>query len=333
MADDGVATAGARAEAVRPFRILSLDGGGIKGAFTAAVLARLERETGCRVAEQFDLVVGTSTGGILAIGLGLGFGADELLRFYVDRGPVIFPSTAVQSRLGRLRQLFRPKHSHLVLRDELATILGDRLFHESRCPLVIPTYDAIGGRPYLMKTCHAPSLVRDRDAKAVDVALATSAAPTYFQAAIFPAHQGASYVDGGVWANCPALVGVTEAIAFFSRAPAGIDVLSIGTTSSSFNIARQRNAGVAGWNVGVIGLMFEAQVDAARAQAALIAGNFLRIDATVAAGDFALDRADRRTIEKLVVLGDNEASKRATLSHVRTRFLNGQVVPPYARSC
>jgi uncharacterized protein len=319
------------ADEPRKFRILSLDGGGIKGAFTASTLALLERETNCRAVEHFDLITGTSTGGILAIGLSLGFSASELLQFYVERGPEIFPSTGLRSRLGWLRQIFGPKHSHEVLRRALADRLGERLFGEAQCRLAIPTYDAVTGRVYIMKTAHQPRALFDVDALAVDVALATSAAPTYFQAAVFPAHLGASYVDGGVWANCPAMVGVTEAIAFLGQQARDIDVLSIGTTFQPFNIASQRGAGAAGWNVGIIQLMFEAQVEAARAQAKLIAGGFHRIDATVMQGEFALDRADADTIERLAIRGHAEASRRENLDVVRTRFLDGRKAAPYTK--
>jgi patatin-like phospholipase/acyl hydrolase len=311
------------------FRILSLDGGGIKGAFTAAVLAALEKQTGCRVVDHFDLIAGTSTGGILAIGLGLGFPAEDLLQFYIDRGPEIFPSTGPKSRLGWLRQIFQPKHSHLILRKAIEDVLGDALFGDSKCRLVIPTYDAVGGRIFIMKTPHHSRFVHDAPAAAVDVALATSAAPTYFQAAHFPVHSGASYVDGGVWANCPAMVAVTEAISFLGQRAGGIDILSIGTTSSPFNIAKQRDAGAARWNIGIMELMFEAQVEAARAQAALIAGRLHRIDAAVMRGQFALDRADRQTIEDLVTLGRGEAVKKANLEAVESRFLNGTKAAPF----
>ncbi|WP_277983574.1 CBASS cGAMP-activated phospholipase [Sphingomonas faeni] len=317
----------------RTFRILALDGGGIKGAFTAAVLASLEAKTGKRASDHFDLITGTSTGGILAIGLGLGFSATELRDFYVKRGPTIFPSTNVQSRLGSFRQLFRPKHSHEVLRDELTAILGDKRLRDSVNRLAIPTYDAVAGRIYIMKTCHCEGLTNDGPAKAADVALATSAAPTYYAAARFSHHQGASYVDGGVWANCPAMVGVTEALAFLRQQPANIDVLSIGTTSSPFNIANQRNAGALGWNVGIISLMFEAQVEAARTQAKLIAGGFHRIDASVPSDQYTLDRANPDTIERLASLGDGEGRKAANLAVVNARFLDGLHAPKYKNSC
>ena len=122
------------------FRILALDGGGIKGAFTAAALATLEKETGLKAVDHFDLITGTSTGGILAIGLGLGFSAHELLNFYVEHGAAIFPSTGMIDRPGMIwRWLFAPKHSHAILRGELVKILGSRKFGESRTRLVIPT--------------------------------------------------------------------------------------------------------------------------------------------------------------------------------------------------
>src|SRR6188474_3067968 len=94
----------------RRFRILALDGGGIKGTFTAAVLSEWERSTGLRIAEHFDLIAGTSTGGILAIGLGIGLSAAELLDFYERRGPVIFPTTGFGRKFWRsVHQVVSPK--------------------------------------------------------------------------------------------------------------------------------------------------------------------------------------------------------------------------------
>lgn len=86
------------------FRILSLDGGGIKGAFGASVLATLEENTGCAIVDHFDLITGTSTGGIIALGLGLGLSARSIVDFYSEKGPTIFPSTSLTQRA---RGLFR----------------------------------------------------------------------------------------------------------------------------------------------------------------------------------------------------------------------------------
>ena len=308
----------------RRFRILSLDGGGIKGAFTASALAALEKQCNGRIVDHFDLIAGTSTGGIIAIGLGLGFSADELLQFYVEKGPDIFSATSVIGRLGVLRQILRPKHPSEKLENALKEILGDRKFGESKCRLVIPTYDAIGGRIFLMKTAHHERFVHDVDASALDVAMATAAAPTYFEARKFPAHPGSSYVDGGVWANSPSMVGLTEAVAFLGIKTEQIDILSVGTTWSPFSIAEDRRSGVAQWNFGLISLMFEAQAETANAQAALLAGGYHRVNATVPAGTFSLDNARPDVIEKLMALGRGEAVKKEHLKIVKERFLNGK---------
>jgi hypothetical protein len=260
-----------RTEAV--FRILSLDGGGIKGAFTASVLASLEEDTGCAAVDHFDLITGTSTGGIIAIGLGLGLSARKICEFYHKKGATIFPGTSLVQRTGSMfRQFFSPKHSHAVLRDALAEVLGARKFGESKCRLVIPTYDAIAGRIFLMKTAHHERFRYDIDAPAVDVALATSAAPTYFAAAPFPTHADASYVDGGIWANSPVMVGLAEAVAFLGTPLDEIDMLSIGATTRPFNIAQHAHSGIAQWNAGLVEVMFEGQMEADLAQAKLLLG-------------------------------------------------------------
>lgn len=313
------------------FRILSLDGGGIKGAFSASVLAALEKATGKKVIDCFDLITGTSIGGIIAIALGLGVSPEEMCIFFKESGPIIFPGTGLIERTrGVLRQIVKPKHSHDILRRELLKIFGEKKFGESRCRLVINTYDAIGGRIFLLKTAHHKRFQFDINALAVDVALATSAAPTYFDFAPFPEHENASYVDGGVWANCPTLAGLVEAVSFCNTSLEQIDMLSIGTVTEPFNIAKQKNAGVVQWNVGLINLMMNAQIEAAFAQANLLLKKRLhRINITVKPGRFSLDDARPAKIAELISLGRGEAVKEANLEVVKTRFLNDQPVKPF----
>lgn len=314
------------------FRILCIDGGGIKGAFSASALATLEEDLGCRVADHFDLIAGTSTGGIIALGLGLGIPARDILSFYVTKGPDIFPGTSlIQRTTNAMRQLFSgPKHSHEVLRAALEDVFKNRRLGESRCRLVIPTYDAIAGRLFVMKTAHHERFRYDIDALAVDVALATSAAPTYFKASRFPVHDNASYVDGGVWANCPVMVAVTEAVAFLGQRMEDLDVLSVGATSAPFSIAQNGDASALEWNVGLVNLMFEAQVESTLAQAGLLLGGRLhRLNATVPGGSFSLDDARPERIEELVVLGRGEAVKKQNRVVIQDRFLNGKAVKPF----
>jgi patatin-like phospholipase/acyl hydrolase len=315
------------------FRILSLEGGGIMGAFSASVLATLEEQTGRRCADHFDLIAGTSTGGIIAIGLALGLPARTICDFYVNQGADIFPNTGFASRtVAAFRHLFRPKHSQDALRKTLQSILrkpdgAEFRLSDARVRLVIPTYDGLSGRIYILKTQHHPRFVQDVGASAVDVALATSAAPTYFSAAKFPLHN-ASYVDGGVWANCPALVAVTEAIHFLNIDRTQIDLLNVGTTTEPFNTLSKVGSGVLGWNKGLISLFMNAQAEASRAMAKLLVEqNFHQINYTAPAGTFSLDDASR--VADLAGLGRAEAVKRENLEAVQRRFLNGRHAAPY----
>jgi len=108
------------------FRILALDGGGIKGAFTAAVLAAWEKDTNLQVQDHFDLITGTSTGGILAIGLGLGLSGEKMLDFYKERGPAIFPITGFGRNL--LRKVRQMQHRYHVCGGFGQGIGGGRVF-------------------------------------------------------------------------------------------------------------------------------------------------------------------------------------------------------------
>jgi patatin-like phospholipase/acyl hydrolase len=167
----------------RPFRILSPDGGGIMGAFTASALATFERATGRRIVEHFDLITGTSTSGVIAIGLAMGASMEEVTRFYETEGPKIFSTrSGVRAWLGRVQEVFHPKFSSNSLCAAIEGVVGDRPLKEAKTRLVIPTYDVNTGKVYLFKTPHHPRHLNHADITAVDVGLATSAAPTYFAA-------------------------------------------------------------------------------------------------------------------------------------------------------
>ena len=163
-------------------RILTIDGGGIKGVFPAAFLTTLEQRLACPVADYFDLIAGTSTGGIIAIGLGLGLGAEEVLALYKDHGERIFP----RRRLLRLLSLVRAKYDYQPLREALVTAFGDRRLGESRNRLLIPSLNLAAERVHIYKTSHHAKLVHDYKLPAVEVALATVAAPTYFRSIFHP---------------------------------------------------------------------------------------------------------------------------------------------------
>jgi patatin-like phospholipase/acyl hydrolase len=267
------------------FQILALDGGGYKGMFAAAVLERLEADLGISVRDHFDLIAGTSTGGIIALGLGAGLSPAEITSFYLEHGAEIFPG-----RISRAaRRVLASKYSAAPLRRALQQVVGERTFGESCVPLVVPSYDLTSDEVYVFRTPHAPRLLRDHRELMVDVALATSAAPTYL-----PAHQlrGLRLIDGGVWANNPTMVAVAEAINTFGCNLEEIAVFSLGTTTETiYRRPRLDSGGLFAWSRDAIDVVLRGQSLSARNAASLILGSekVMRVDPAVPAKVLRLD--------------------------------------------
>jgi hypothetical protein len=310
----------------RPFRILSLDGGGIMGAFAASTLATFERETGRRIVDHFDLIAGTSTGGIIAIALAMGQTAEQVCRFYENDGPQIFPSGGFSGQARTLRAFFRPKFDPSALHRAIARVVSDRPMGEARTRLVIPSYDVNTGKIVVFKT-HPPTLPH-RQISALDVALATSAAPTYF-----PAHTIAgrgTFIDGGLWANCPTMVGLVEAFDFLGQGPESVRMLSVSTTNYPFRLDDpSKLRGVKDWLPQLVDTFMFGQAQAAvnMASCLLRRGLFHRIDYQVPPKAFQMDNA--RCVAELIGMGRQIAELNENLGVVRESFLNGEAAEPY----
>lgn len=323
------------------FRILSLDGGGLKGAFSAAALASWEKQTGLRIVDHFDLIAGTSTGGILAIGLGLGLSAQQILDFYLERGATIFPITRLHSRFRHtVRHFFKPKYAQEVLLQELENAYYSegsiRYIKDSICRLVIPTYHAVAGASHLFRTPHHPDLTADAETEAAHAALATAAAPTFFTAAkIANMVAESSYFDGGVWANSPAMAAVIESVYFLKIPIERIDVLSVGTTDEPFTVRKQIQAGIVGWlwKKKILELLMSVQQESSLKLTKHLLGapRFLRVNITTKPGIYRLDSP--KEIEELADLGCRTALDTDMLGQVKSRFLNGVSVAPWKSFC
>jgi len=167
-------------------RILSIDGGGIRGMFPATFLADLEKQAPEPLHRYFDLIVGTSTGGIIAIGLAPGIRAQVIAELYETKGPEIFfqERTGLRGRMDRWlaasRHLIAPKYPAERLRAELHRVLGDQKIGDARTRMMVPAFNAITKRVYIFKTRHANRFTTDDKDLAVDAAMATAAAPTFF---------------------------------------------------------------------------------------------------------------------------------------------------------
>jgi uncharacterized protein len=223
------------------FAVLSIDGGGVRGIFAAAVLADLERDTGTRITDHFDLIVGTSTGGIIALGLGAGMSPEEILAHYINNVNSIFPVWR-RSILIRPLSLVRAKYKPDGLCAVVRGIFGNKLMCDSIVPLVIPSYSIGENAVYLFKTPHNERLRRDWIVPMWQVAMATTAAPTFFPAYSLPGDH-VRLVDGGVWANSPSLVGIAEAVSMFGQPIEQIRLLSLGTTVAAAYRPRKLDRG------------------------------------------------------------------------------------------
>ena len=308
--------------------------------------------TGLDIAPHFDLIAGTSTGGILAIGLGLGMKAADMLKFYLNEGGVIFP---VEKDISRLRHSFRhwfaAKFDQEVLRRKIADAyktapVKRSVLDDSITRLVIPAYNTEADKLIVFRTPHGSGGANDAGRNPVDVALATAAAPTYFNP-IKVGHVLA--VDGGVWANSPTMVALAEAISELGVAPERVEMLSVGTTFNpslegqpllldkpmiealikpatgpltaklvSFWWQPQRIQGKLGWLPNIAGFLMKTQAQTAEHVCERILGNrFLRVDEPTVATD--LD--DVASIDRLIGLANAVAAKH--LAVVKTQFLNG----------
>lgn len=207
------------------FKILSIDGGGIKGLYSARILEKFEKKFNCKTSDHFDMICGTSTGGLIALALSIGISAEEICNFYEQKGESIFPSSSkfkipfTKLRVSKrdLKQLFwKGKYSNRELIKALEKIFGDKKIGDSNNLLCIPSYSVTEAKPKVFKFDHKEgALGRDNGARMVDIALATAAAPTYFPMAELKYYHNEQFVDGGVWANNPTLVGLLEALRYF----------------------------------------------------------------------------------------------------------------------
>jgi patatin-like phospholipase/acyl hydrolase len=295
------------------YRILSIDGGGLLGTLPASFLAAIEEQTKQPIGNFFDLIAGTSTGGIIAIGLGMGMRASEILDLYVEQGPIIFGQ--VYGRFGNwvrrrhrfARSLIRAKYNPAHLKAALTDILGDKKLCDSTRRLLIPAWNPTARDVYIYKTPHHERLRTDYRVLAVDVALATAAAPTYF-----PRHfseHDVGLLDGGVWANNPIAIAVVEAISMMNWPGHELCVLSLGCLEETYSFPT--SAGVGTLGVKVVKLLMDGQSKSALGIAKHLTRDgygrhaVYRIDHTVASSKYTMD--DARVIRELKGLGETLA--------------------------
>jgi uncharacterized protein len=304
-------------------RVLAIDGGGVRGVLPASFLATVESDIDGNVVDHFDLIVGTSTGGIIALALGAGLTAAEIRDFYLERGPRIFPGNRW---MRKARGLATAKYDEKQLQTELESVLGDRRIGESKTRLVIPSMDVTSGKVHLWKTAHNARFIQDYQLRMVDAAMATSAAPTFFKPALTDA--GTPLVDGGVFANNPAGLAAVEAIGVLGWPRDEVAILSLGCGAEALDVRTRGwwRSGFFGFAPKVVDVFLTAQSDASCGTAIHLLGDrrrFHRISPTLPAKRYGLDVT--RELPSLSGLGHTEARHR--LQELRPLFFSAPAEP------
>ncbi|EEE36592.1 patatin [Rhodobacteraceae bacterium KLH11] len=263
------------------------------------ILAEIEKRflDGEAIGKHFDMIVGTSTGGIIALGLGQGKSAQEISKLYIERGRFIFPGSRLTRWLrGWAGWAFTP-YDRGNLEKELRREFGDGLFGSSTIPTCIPSFDGRYGEPYVFKTPHYPDYKKDQHERLVDVGLSTAAAPTIFAAV---KRNGYVFTDGGIWANNPAMIGVVDAITCYDIDRTQIRLLSLGCGQETYRMRWwHRIGGKLGWAGLFVSSAMRAQSHNALGQAGLLIGrsNMVRLDAPEVATRIGMDDVGQALVE------------------------------------
>lgn len=239
------------------YHVLALSGGGYRSLYTATVLAELETMLGRPIASHFDLICGTSAGGMLALGLAAEIPAQELKELFENEGSRIFGCRTLLRRL--LGFWVTAKHDSAGLRDVLSERFQDSTIGELKHRVLVPAVNYSTGRGQFFKTPHHPSFEFDHRMKIVDVAVATAAAPVYFPLA---RNDRGVFADGGLVGNAPGLFGLHEVNTFLApNQKARIRVLAIGTMTIGATVrgGASLDRGFGRWRGGLFDLVISAQ--------------------------------------------------------------------------
>ena len=310
-------------------RILSLAGGGFLGLYTACVLEGLEARVGEPLGRRFDLIAGTSLGGVLALALAYEVPMTRLVHLFRERGTEVFSSRAMpRGSLSRLRDLSRsvlgPKYDGRKLREALRAEFGDRTLGEALHRVVIPAVDVGLCRTKVFKTPHSPASEGDGELAAVDVAMATCAAPAYFPSVRIG--EGI-FADGGLYAVAPDQIAMHELEHFLGGSSERTSMLSIGTATARYRPPEgvDPEAGAVGWLADGRLVLTMISVQQQHVQAMLedrLGDRYLRLDADWPAdGGLGIDIA---TADAAQIL---QALARRTLRSVTGRRLSAFVSP------
>ena len=310
------------------FKILSIDGGGIRGVYPAHILKCFEEKLGINLLESFDMIAGTSTGSIIAAGVACDIRASKMVNMYKEHGAAIFKkktsripfkkqSTAAQLMLDSI-------YDSRGLSNVLKEVFQDSTLGEISKPLILPATDIGNGGVHVFKSAYDPLFLRDKAVRVRDAVLASCSAPTFFDP-----HQVGEYLlsDGGLWANNPALAAVIDAQKRLDISYEDIKVISIGTGHSKVAYGLKHIGGwgfASGWkHKAFINFMLSLQSQSALnyLKLHLKPTQILRIDFE---SDTELPLDDVSEIDNLISMADRDFT-------YRTQEINAFIFGGYQR--
>lgn len=222
-------------------KMLCIDGGGIRGVFAVAILQAMEEEFNQPIGDLFDCIAGTSTGAIIAASASIQTTMKDVLEDYIKYGKKIFVR---QAKVGLFKSVYSDQH----LRHFIQKGFGDLALSDVQKPLLIPAVDLTHGKPFVHRSNFG--ILKHNDDLSIklwDAVLSSCSAPVYFP----PNNINNQYlsIDGGLWANNPSLVCITEALYSFKVQLEDIRIFSLGTGQQKidFKIEKKREWGINRW--------------------------------------------------------------------------------------
>jgi uncharacterized protein len=299
----------------RSYRILSIDGGGIRGIIPAVVLAELERQSGRRVHELFDMFAGTSTGGILSLALALpGSGgvarwhAREIVDLYIEHGPEIFDRSLLH-RIRAVGSILDEKYPDTGLESVLRRYFGETKLSKALVEVLVTAYELEGRDPFFFKRRKAVATPED-DYPMWQVARATAAAPTYFEPLKLKTAAISDYyalVDGGVFANNPAMCAFADAHRFEEGADIVLVSLGTGQLERPIRYDDAKDWGMLEWARPILDVVFDGIADTTDYELRQLMpdNRYFRLQTTLTIGNDELDDASPDNTRALLLQGED----------------------------
>lgn len=301
-------------EKEKKFKILCLDGGGVRGIISSRILQEIEEKTGKPISQLFDLIVGTSTGGLIAIALTIPdsrntkipkYSAKDMVALYLNQSQKIF-SQSIFRKLTTGGGLWGAKYDRDGIDAVIQDICENTMLSATITPIAIVSYSLDLSSPHIWTT-NAAKNNKLHDYKLFDIGGATSAAPTYFPPKIIQGNDSTTMyeADGGLYANNPETVGMVEALKYAPNlTPNDIIIVSIGTGVAKLetNADQLNDPGVIGWflKANLMDIMFNANSEWAEIETKNFYTSTIRLQITLPENYGKMDNCTSENLEGLL---------------------------------